>query len=296
MNTKGDAMTNKNFEANLLRAQKNEITEHLIYKGLAANVKDKAQVEVLARISSEELGHYDRLKAITKLDVTPDAFQVFYYSWIARIFGLNFGLKLMENGETMAQDVYAGLKGKWPDMEKVMRDEKEHEVALINMIDEDRLKYISSVVLGVNDALIELTASLAGFALALQNTRLIGIVGLITGIAAATSMAASEYLSTKEEGLDKDPVKACVYTGIAYIAVVGFLVFPYFFFKNVFFCLGWTILDALIIIYAFTFYISVAKGLNFNKRFIEMAALSIGVSIFTFFLGYAVNKVFGITP
>ena len=289
-------MTSKKFEAKLLRAQKNEITEHLIYKTLAGIVKDNAQVDVLLRISREELAHYDRLKAITKIDVTPDGFQVFYYSLIARVFGLNFGLKLMENGETMAQDVYAGLQGKWSDVEKVMRDEKEHEVALINMIDEDRLKYISSVVLGVNDALIELTASLAGFALALQNTRLIGIVGLITGIAAATSMAASEYLSTKEEGEDKDPVKACVYTGSAYIAVVAFLVFPYFFFQNVFFCLAWTILDALIIIYAFTFYISVAKGLSFNKRFIEMAGLSIGVSIFTFFLGYAVNKVFGITP
>jgi VIT1/CCC1 family predicted Fe2+/Mn2+ transporter len=289
-------MTSRNFEAKLLRAQKNEITEHLIYKGLAAIVKDKAQVEILARISSEELGHYDRLKAITKLDVAPDGFQVFYYSLIARVFGLNFGLKLMENGENMAQDVYAGLKAKWPDMEKVMRDEKEHELALINLIDEDRLKYISSVVLGVNDALIELTASLAGFALALQNTRLIGIVGLITGIAAATSMAASEYLSTKEEGQDKDPVKASVYTGIAYIAVVGFLVFPYFFFTNVFLCLAWTILDALVIIFAFTYYISVAKGMDFNKRFIEMAALSLGVSTFTFFLGFAVNKIFGITP
>jgi VIT1/CCC1 family predicted Fe2+/Mn2+ transporter len=181
-------------------------------------------------------------------------------------------------------------------MEQVMRDEKEHELALINLIDEDRLKYISSVVLGVNDALIELTASLAGFALALQNTKLIGIVGLITGIAAATSMAASEYLSTKEEGQDKDPVKASVYTGIAYIAVVAFLVFPYFFFTNVFLCLAWTILDALVIIFAFTYYISVAKGMDFNKRFIEMAALSLGVSTFTFFLGFAVNKIFGITP
>jgi len=289
-------MTSRDFEAKLLRAQKNEITEHLIYKGLAASVKDKAQVEVLARISREELAHYERLKAITKLDVIPDGFQVFYYSLVARVLGLNFGLKLMENGETMAQDVYAGLKGQWPDVEKVMREEKEHELALINLIDEDRLKYISSVVLGVNDALIELTASLAGFVLALQNTRLIGIVGLITGIAAATSMAASEYLSTKEEGLDKDPIKASVYTGIAYIAVVAFLVFPYFFFTNVFLCLAWTILDALVIIYAFTFYISVAKGMNFNKRFTEMAALSLGVSTFTFFLGYAVNKVFGITP
>ncbi len=287
-------MLSPDLESSILAAQKNELTEYHIYKKLARIVKSKPHADLLDRISREELVHYHLFKTATKRDIGPDRFKIFIFVLISRVLGLNFGLKLLESGEHLAQDTYDRLKQEWPAIETAMRDEKEHERSIIGMIDEDHLKYVSSIVLGVNDALIELTASLAGFTMALQNTRLIGIVGLITGIAAATSMAASEYLSTKEDGEGKDPVKACLYTGIAYIFVVGFLVFPYFFFTNVFICLAWMIIDALLIILGFTYYIAVAKGLGFRKRFIEMAGLSVGVSIATFFLGLAVNKVFGI--
>ena len=46
------------------------------------------------------------------------------------------------------------------------------------MLDEERLRYIGSVVLGLNDALIELTGALAGLTLALQNTQLNLLLGL----------------------------------------------------------------------------------------------------------------------
>jgi VIT1/CCC1 family predicted Fe2+/Mn2+ transporter len=108
------------------------------------------------------------------------------------------------------------------------------------------------------------------------------------------SMAASEYLSTKQEETDKDPVKASIYTGIAYICTVILLVTPYFFFKNIFFSLALVILLALFVILIFTFYISVAKGLNFKKRFIEMAGLSLSIAFATFFIGLAIRKVFGV--
>jgi VIT1/CCC1 family predicted Fe2+/Mn2+ transporter len=91
---------------------------------------------------------------------------------------------------------------------------KELSQKLISLIDEERLKYVSSMVLGLNDALVELTGALTGLTLALQNPRLIAIVGFITGIAASMSMAASEYLSTKQEDTEKNPLKASVYTGL----------------------------------------------------------------------------------
>ena len=53
------------------------------------------------------------------------------------------------------------------------------------MIDEEKLKYIGAVVLGMNDALVELTGTLAGLTLALQNEKLVGVAGLITGVAFA---------------------------------------------------------------------------------------------------------------
>jgi VIT1/CCC1 family predicted Fe2+/Mn2+ transporter len=164
----------------------------------------------------------------------------------------------------------------------------------VNMIDEERLKYISSIVLGLNDALVELTGALAGFTLALQNTNLIGVTGLITGIAASLSMGASEYLSTKSEESEKIPAKAAVYTGVAYVLTVFLLIFPYLILTNVYLCLGLALIDAIVIILIFTFYVSVAKEIEFKKRFLEMALISLGIAALSFVIGYLVNTIFNV--
>mgnify|MGYP001036219971 CR=1 FL=1 len=145
------------------------------------------------------------------------------------------------------------------------------------------------MVLGLNDALVELTGTLAGLTLVLQNTRLIAMAGLITGVAASLSMAASEYLSTKSEEDAKNPFKASVYTGFAYVLTVLFLIFPYLLLTNFYFCLGFTILNAIIVIFIFTFYISVAKDLSFTNRFLEMALISLGIAALTFGIGFLIR-------
>ena len=234
---------NQDLKEKVLKAQRNELTEHVIYEKLALSVKDKNHSEILAKIAKEELGHHDFFKSITQEDVRPHRFKVFIYVFISRAFGLNFGLKLMEKGEDLAQGVYAQFKEVSAQVEKVIQDEERHESELISLINEERLKYISSMVLGLNDALVELTGALAGFTLAIQKTKLIGIIGLITGIAASMSMAASEYLSTKQEETDKNPLKASIYTIFAYSGTVLILVFPYFIFKNVFICLSFVIFN-----------------------------------------------------
>jgi len=278
----------------ILRIQKNELTECLIYEKLSGVLKDAQKKEILQRISRDECEHYEFWKSFTNQEVKADKFKVFYYYFISRIFGLTFGLKLMENGESSAQDVYSGLKALSVDVDKIISDENKHENELIGLIDEERLKYVSSVVLGLNDALVELTGALVGFTLALQNTRLVGIVGLITGIAASLSMAASEYLSTRQEETDKNPLKACIYTGIAYVGTVLLLITPYLLFKNIYLCLGFVIFTALLIVFIFTYYISVAKGLNFRKRFLEMAGISLGVAVINFGIGLIIRNVFKI--
>lgn len=156
------------------------------------------------------------------------------------------------------------------------------------MIDEERLRYASAIVLGLNGALVELTGALAGFTLAFQNARLIAMAGLITGIAAAMSMAASEYLSVRAEGR-KDFIKSSAYTGAAYILTVLFLIFPYLILNNLYLSLGITILNAIIVIFLFTFYISVAKELSFRKRFFEMALISLGITAITFGIGFLIK-------
>lgn len=152
-----------------------------------------------------------------------------------------------------------------------------------------RLQYVGSVVLGLNDALVELTGALAGLTLALQNTVIIAVTGFITGVAAAMSMAASEYLSLKAEHNSKNPLRGACYTGIAYMLTVLWLIMPYFVVRDVFVALGWTILNAVLVIACFNLYVAKTQKVSFRKRFLEMLALSMGVAIVSFLVGLLVR-------
>jgi len=278
----------------ILVAQRNEITEHFVYQKLAQAVKDRHNAEVLRRISEDELRHYGIWKKHTGQDVKPSKLKIWAYYLVSKVFGITFGIKLMERGEELAQETYEKISKIIPGAATIANEEDEHERELIGLVDEELLRYVGSMVLGLSDALVELTGALAGLTLALQNTRLIAMTGLITGIAASLSMAASEYLSTKSEESGQEPLKAALYTGSAYVFTVLFLIFPYLLFANLYLCLGLTILNAVIVILVFTFYISVARDLSFRERFSEMALLSLGIAAFSFGIGYLIRILLGV--
>ena len=278
----------------LQTAQKNEITEYHIYSRLAKVIPQKQNSEVLQRIAGDEQRHHDFWMKYTQRTVRPSRWKIFFYFWISRILGITFGIKLMERGEERAQINYEIIARRIPKSRQIIADEHAHEQELIGLIEEERLNYVGSIVLGLNDALVELTGALAGFTFALQNTRLIALAGLITGIAASFSMAASEYLSTKSEGSGERALKSSIYTGVAYIVTVILLILPYLLVANYFLCLGLTLSIAMIIILFFNFYISVAKDYSFKRRFLEMAALSLGVAMLTFAIGFLIRKTLGI--
>jgi VIT1/CCC1 family predicted Fe2+/Mn2+ transporter len=274
--------------------QRTEITEYHIYKRLAKSIKNPENRLIMEQIAEDELRHSEDWKKYTQQDVKPNMWDVWKYFLISRIFGFTFGIKLMERGEERAQENYGQLKGKIPNIEKWIHEEEVHEQKLLAMLDEERLRYAGSVVLGLNDALVELTGALAGLTLALQNVKLIALTGLITGIAASLSMAASEYLSTRSEETDKHPVRAAVYTGIAYVITVALLVLPYLLIQNYIVDLIITLIVAVLIIAVFNYYISVAKDEPFRPRFLEMAGLSLGVAAFSFIIGFFIRQWLGV--
>jgi len=280
----------KEVRDKLLVYQKNEITEHHIYTLLARMVKSAENRRVLEGIAAAELGHYQGWRTYTQQDVKPDRLRIWKYYLISRVLGFTFGVKLMERGEESAQDAYEQLRDTIQEIEAIIRDENEHENALLELLDEERLRYTGSIVLGLNDALVELTGALAGFTLALQDTKLIALTGSITGIAAALSMAASEYLSTKSEETAKNPVRASIYTGSAYVVTVLVLILPYLILENFYVCLGCSLVAAVLIILFFNYYISVAKDVPFKRRFLEMAGLSLGVAALSFLIGFILRS------
>lgn len=279
---------------NLLHLQQEERNGQVIYQRLAGRVKDAHNRQVLERIAAEEQKHYNIWKKYTQEDVPASIAKTTFFYWVSRLFGLTFGVKLMELGEEHTQEAYELLLDTIPEARAMQKEEEKHEEELLEMLDEESLRYAGSVVLGLNDALVELTGALAGFTLAFQNSRVIALAGLITGISASFSMAASEYLSNKAEGGEQDPLKSAVYTGIAYFFTVAMLIFPFLVLENHLLSLGWTILNAILIIAVFNYYLSVAKSLNFKQRFLEMASISLGVALISFLIGELVRRWFGI--
>lgn len=287
------SLTEKNIQE-FIRFQRNEITESIVYERLALIEKDEANRKVLLQIAAEEKAHYHILKKHTGVDVKPKQRRIAKYYWMARILGITFAIKLMESSEVNAHQNYAPYT-EYPDLQRLAHEEEVHEEKLIALINEERLDYMSSVVLGLNDALVEFTGALAGFTLALSDSKLIALTGSITGIAAALSMASSEYLSTKSEGgKGKHPIKAAIYTGIAYLITVVALVAPFILISNVLIALGVMLAMALLIIALFNYYYSVARGESFRKRFTEMAVLSFTVAGISFLIGYALKTFTGI--
>jgi len=275
----------------LLTYQENEITEHHIYKKLAQTVDSPENRRILNDIAEDELRHYHDWRAYTQEDVEPDQWRIWKFYLISRILGFTFGIKLMEHGEEDAQENYAAVQDQIEEAGSIAEEENDHEEALIQMLDEERLQYTGSIVLGLNDALVELTGALAGLTLALQDTDLIALSGSITGIAAALSMGASEYLSTRAEQTAKHPVRASIYTGGAYLMTVILLILPYLLIDNYYICLACALLGAVAIIGSFNYYVSVARDEPFKERFLEMTGISFGVALFSFLIGYVIRSV-----
>ncbi|MFN4216499.1 MAG: VIT1/CCC1 transporter family protein [Brevinematales bacterium] len=284
-------MENKDYRI-LLDVQRNEITEYLVYKRLAAMVDEK-NASILSQIAEAERCHALYWQNKTGIEVSPKRIKVFFRILLANILGMTFVLKLMERNEGTGSKRYAKLAALFPEAGKMAAEEEMHEKELLCMLDEEKLRYVGSIVLGLNDALVELTGALAGFTLALRDTKLISIAGLVTGVSAAFSMAASNYLASKTEG-EKLPLKAAFYTGSAYIFTVFLMILPYLLLNNSFLSLGVMILVVIGIIGLFNYYISVARDLAFKQRFFEMSLVSLGVATFSFCLGWVLKVFFGV--
>lgn len=291
-------MSNKLSEkarAIILKMQQNELTESVIYKKISKFAKGDVNKQTLTRLANEEAAHYHIWNKYTGVDMKPQRMKVFKYTFIARVLGFTFAVKLMERGEKGAQSQYELLSEEVPESITIRQQEEEHEEALLQMLDEESLQYVGSMVLGLSDALVELAGSLAGFTFALQNTRLVALSGLIVGISATFSMASSEFLSAKSEGRS-DALKSCSYTGIAYLVTVILLILPYLLFSTsqCIPALACMLVIIVAIIASFTYYTSVAKDQPFFSRFLEMSLISLGVAVISFFVGILAKTFLGV--
>ena len=290
---------NKVERRRLIRLQRMERTEMEVYRRLANREKKAENKNILQKISMQENNHYNLLKEKTGEDVDYSKFRVYFHVITSIFLGLTFSLKLMEKTEQNAAREYRDLG-----YDDIAEEEDEHEKELLSLLEEDALNYLSSIILGLSYALVELTGALAGLTFAFQELRVVALAGLVTGISASFSMAASEFLATKEENSNRSPIKAALFTGSAYIITVFLLVTPYLLLTDnseIIFglephiqALIITFINGLLIIALFNFYVSVAQDKSFNRRFIEMVIILLIVTIISFLIGLILRESFGL--
>lgn len=279
----------------LMESQVAELTDSLLYAFMAKREKNEANRAILRQMSSDEQGHAATWRGYTGLDLSPRRLRLFWYQLVVVLLGFTFMVKMRQKEELAAEESYRQMAGEIPEAARVMADERRHEQELYGMLDEERLHYVGAMVLGLNDALVELTGALAGVTFALANTRLVALTGIITGIAATLSMGASQYLAARAEN-HPHAFKASAYTGIAYLITVGLLVLPYLLFPTQLYAAAFACMIAivLLIILFFNYYISVARDEPFLRRFGEMAVISVSVAAISFIIGIIAKNLLGI--
>jgi VIT1/CCC1 family predicted Fe2+/Mn2+ transporter len=220
---------------------------------------------------------------------------MFVFLAMSRILGVTFTLKFFERSEELGIHGLEAVERDIPEANAVIAEEEAHEARLVAMVDEERLHYVGAIVLGLNDALVELTGTIAGLTFALASNRLVALSGIITGVAATLSMAASNYLSQRAEG-NPNALKSSAYTGIAYILTVALIVLPYLVLPNGWYVAAFAIMIAVVVlvILFFNYYVSVAQSLPFWKRFGEMVLISLGVAALSFAIGLAAKALLGV--
>ncbi|MDO5571661.1 MAG: VIT1/CCC1 transporter family protein [Bacteroidales bacterium] len=293
----------------LLKFQKEELTMSLLYKRLASICKDEKNKNILVDLSNEELKHYKNVMALTDTEVSSYKTREFVFYLISRIFGITFGIKLLECGEKRIieigkekieeveidnKNLLEVEKSKEDIIRKRMVDGEKYEAVLINMIDEKRLSYMNAVVLGLNDAIIEFTGALAGFAFAFSNHKVTAMAGAITGIAASLSMGASEYMSERTINSVKNSLAAATYTFITYLFTVTLLLFPFIFISNNVASLVLSLISGTLVVAFFNFYYAISKSVPFWKRFLEMIGISMSVAAVSFTIGLLLKHFSGI--
>lgn len=157
------------------------------------------------------------------------------------------------------------------------------------------VKYVDAVILGFNDALVELTGALAGFTVSLPDNRMIFLAGLTTGVAATLSMASAEYLAKKSKHSAATSRKAACATALAYLGTTALLLAPFRALPTPAGALALSVGVAVVLILLFSRVVSRIRGGDFRREFLETLAISTGVAFLCFAVSWGANCLWGVS-
>lgn len=282
----------------------NELTEHVVYHKLAQMERDPGNRAALERLSMQEKAHYEfwisLLPETNARRIRARWYTVFGLSFLRIAFGVTFMTKFLESHETDAVQKYQNILGAIPESHRtrflgIIEDEKSHERALIAQLKEKRVSYMGFIVLGLADAIVEITGVHAGFLGVTGSTLIAGVAGVIVGFSAAISMGSASYLQAKQD-TEKSALLSGFLTWISYFCSVVLLALPYFLIRVMLPAFVTSTSVGILLVAGFTFYGAVVFDRKFWREFCETVGLMLATALATFLLGAIVGAVFHINP
>ena len=282
----------------------NELTEHIVYHKLALMEKNPENRTALERLSAQEKTHYEFWQSLLPEEeakkIRARWYTVWGMSFLRVALGVTFITKFLETHETGAVQKYQALVAAIPESHharflQIIEDEKSHEKALIAQLKEKRVSYIGFIVLGLADAIVEITGVHAGFLGVTGSTLIAGVAGIIVGFSAAISMGSAGYLQAKQEP-NKSAVLSGFLTWASYFCSVVLLALPYFLIRVMIPAFIVSTSVGIALVAGFTFYGAVVFDRKFWREFFETVGLMLGTALATFILGIIVGNIFHINP
>jgi VIT1/CCC1 family predicted Fe2+/Mn2+ transporter len=279
---------------------RDELTDYRVYSQLAKVDKNGKAKEVFAKLSEMEKGHYEFWsKFIDGKSIKPRLFKLYFVFFLRYIMGAAFAIKWLEGQESRTVKKYESYRRLIPEsdkeaFERIIADEKEHELFFATSVESSYVKYISFIVLGLADALVEIAGIHAGSLGIYHSTELTGLAGIVAGAAASIAMASAAYAQAKH-GFAGSSTLAAAYTGISYFVSAVILALPYFLTKSMLIAIITSLIFGIFIIAFVSWYNSVISDGNFRRDFGELSGIMLGASLALYIFGQLVRTFLGIS-
>ena len=275
-----------------------ELMDHAVYKALAERETDPKRRKLLETLARQEYEHYLFWRSIAGGDCKPSRPRISIIAASYKLLGPAFTLRLLERGEESTVEKYKKIlsmlpEDKRPQLERIIREEEEHENKLLNEIEDARQKYLGYMALGLADAIVEITGVHAGFLGATSKTLVAGVAGLVVGFSAALSMAGAAYIQAKHSK-EENPIISALVTGLSYIFSVVVLALPYFLTTHMTPAFLLSVLAAILLTTSFTYYSVVIQGKPFTREVLESTGLLLGTAVGSYLFGELLGQLTGI--
>ncbi len=295
-------MTSSNPELSRIAKTRmsHEFTDAKLYERLSKTVSSASPFAgVLMQLSATEHRHCEFWKKYApEEEPKMDRLKLYWILLLRRVLGLTFASRFLDRHESSVVKEYRALAGLIPEADKaafeeMVADEQEHEKEFAQKIESSAIRYISFVVLGLADALVEITGIHAG-SLGIYNvTEYAGLAGVTAGAAASLAMASAAFAQAKQ-GFQGSAKLSAVYTGISYFITAIILAAPYFLTPSMIYALGTSLFLAVVILALISYYSTVISGKPFLRDFLEMLLIMFGVTVALYLFGHFIRVSTGI--